>query len=607
MPSLQEVNTIESLLQSNMITEQQRLECERILLGYERMPPSVEEILESHEYLGKWYDKKRLYPYWREKLYELYPNPIETSGYVVIAKGAIGTGKSVGLAIPTMMIDLIKLSFTSEESIHNYFGLIPGLTPWTMRFFNVNLPKADEIFGQPVRQILAESPYWQEWRMLNHKNLPCDLSIHMSSRPGHILSEALYGCVISETNFYKQDVAKNIIDTALGRMHSRFEAGQMLFNHLVLDSSDTFEDSAVEQFIKEGAYAGKTKVFHTTSWDAKAHKGVYFNEGEFFVYLGDSGKQPFIIDEKTCDKSNLDPDRILRVPMELYSEFKSDIIKSLQDKAGISVSQGNLFFTNKELLNESFSLEHPFQDEYYTDFYDDISLMDLFGRETLYKQLDPDRPLFIRLDLGVKNDRAGLSIAQFSHYRQTVIGDKIYNDPIVKVPFAVGLNRPQGQETPIWKIEDWVLELSQDFTIKLFSTDQYQSTQLRQNIAHKSGGKVPCKLISVDATDIPHIDFKNMVYRHQVMQPKNALLMFEEQNLKRMANKVDHDPDKCKDISDSVIGNVYTVIAAGEEATVAIKPNQSMNTYLDALKNLSGASKVHGAIRVPKPHIYRGM
>ena len=63
----------------------------------------------------------------------------------------------------------------------------------------------------------------------------------------------------------------------------------------------------------------------------------------------------------------------------------------------------------------------------------------------------------------------------------------------------------------------------------------------------------------------------------------------------------------CKDISDSVIGNVYTVIAAGEEATVAIKPNQSMNTYLDALKNLSGASKVHGAIRVPKPHIYRGM
>lgn len=594
MATKSEINAVMTLLNSGDITEDQRLHCMAKLIGYEQFPPSVEEILESEEYLGKFYDKKHLYPYWKDKLLELYPNPIETSGFVVVAKGAIGTGKSVGLAIPVMMIDLIKLSFCSEDAIHKYFGLIQGLTPWTMRFFNVNLAKAQEIFGEPVARIMAESPYWQEWRMLNGKGAPCDLGIHMSSRPGHILSEALFGCVISETNFYRQDVARNIIDTALGRMTSRFESGKFIFNHLVLDSSDTFEDSAVETFIKEGAYADCIKVFHTTSWDAKAHKGVYFNEGEFFVYLGDSSMQPFIM-EGEYDKSKLDPDRILKVPKELYSEFKSDIVKSLQDKAGISVSQGNLFFTNKQLLKDSFDLPYPFEDEYIVDFYDDTSIMDLLGKDQLYKLLDPERPLYVRLDLGLKHDRAGLAITQFSHMQEVIVGSKTYSDMVVNVPFAVGLNRIHGQETPIWKIEDWVLELSQDFDLKLFTTDQYQSSQIRQNIILKTKQKTKSQLLSVDLTDTPYVDYKNMVYRNMLHVCQNGILMDEQFNIKRMAHKVDHDANHSKDISDAVVGAVFSLVKSGEEATASTK--QKLNNYMAALQTMAGASNTHANYR----------
>jgi len=196
MANKSDIDKVLALLQSGNITEDQRLKCMAKLIGYERMPPTVEEILDSDEYLNRWFGKKRLYPYWRERILDLYPNPIETSSMVVINKGAIGTGKSF-CAMAIAHIDLIKLSCLSFEAAHDYFGLTPGQTPWTYRCFNVNLPKATDLFITPMQTVIDQCEYWRSWRQINKRSMPCDLQLLPSSRPGQILSEALFGCIAS--------------------------------------------------------------------------------------------------------------------------------------------------------------------------------------------------------------------------------------------------------------------------------------------------------------------------------------------------------------------------------------------------------------------------
>lgn len=596
MANKHDIETILSFLQSGNITEDQRIRCMAKLIGYETLPPTVEEILDSDEYLNPWFGKKKLYPYWRERILELYPNPIETSSMVVINKGAIGTGKSF-CAMAIAHIDLIKLSHLSEEAAHDYFGLTKGLTPWTYRCFNVNLPKASDLFITPMQTVISECEYWKSWRQINHMAMPCNLQLLPSSRPNQILSEALFGCIASELNFYRYDVATEIITKALGRMTSRFESGKFYFNHMILDSSDTFEDSCVEQFIKQGAYSDCQLINHVTSWDAKAHKGVYFNEGEFWVYLGDSNTMPFIIDDNpNVDMSRLDPERKLKVPRELYSEFKSDIIKSLQDKAGISVMTNTLFFTNKVMLSKHFNIDYELEDYYVIDFFDDVSLMDVIGKEKLLRALDLDRPVYIRCDLGVSGDQAGIGMCQFGHLIEKVVGDQIYKKPKWKIPVAFGVTRPKGQETPISKIEDFILELSQHVTVKMFTTDQYQSTELRQNVYRRSNGEIPVGYLSVDINDRCYVSYKNTMYEERLDCCKNSILMTEANEVQRMGNKVDHPKSGSKDILDAVVGAYWSAEQAGIEES-ATKGVADIGNYVDLLQKMK---------QTRKPMPYRG-
>jgi len=402
------------------------------------------------------------------------------------------------------------------------------------------------------------------------------------------LSEALYGAVISEVNFFKPWVAKALIDTALGRMTSRFEAGRLFFNHLVLDSSDTFEDSVVENFIKSGSYSNQIKISHSTIWDAKKHKGIYFNDGQFEVYLGDSNLQPCIIDD-TLDRTKIDVDRILIVPKELYSEFSSDIIKSLQDKAGISVMSGSTFFTNREALENAFCLPCYTDDEYVLDFFDDISLMDLVGLDNILRSIDVERPCFVRYDLGVSHDACGFAITQFDSYKERLVGGVLVRDFCFKTPVAFKITRPMGQETPIAKLRDFVIELAQHCNIKFFSTDQYQSTQLRQEIKKALEGTEVAR-VSVDLTDTAYVDVKLMLYDGLMKFTNSPALKLEMQNLIRNGNKVDHKPTNLnpaytKDISDAVVGSIYTARAVGDEATVS--DSATLNNYLQLLSRMT--------------------
>lgn len=125
--------------------------------------------------------------------------------------------------------------------------------------------------------------------------------------------------------------------------------------------------------------------------------------------------------------------------------------------------------------------------------------------------------------------------------------------PRIKVPLAVGLGRKKDQETSIFKMQEFVIDLSERFEV-YFSADQFASRQLLQNLEMVG---IKSKYISVDRTDQPYIYLKTLLQNHLVDLPKNKRLQFEISNLKRVGNKIDHDADKSKDISDAVTGSIF--------------------------------------------------
>jgi len=60
-------------------------------LGYKSLPPTIDKFVTKPYYLGKVCEN--LYPFWREKLKEMFPTCIHNKYPVVIFTGAIGCGK----------------------------------------------------------------------------------------------------------------------------------------------------------------------------------------------------------------------------------------------------------------------------------------------------------------------------------------------------------------------------------------------------------------------------------------------------------------------------------------------------------------------------------
>lgn len=76
-----------------MLTEDDELILLAKLMGYEKMPPTIEEFVCNDYYLGKVFNPKLpngLYPYWMDVLKKIFPNPIICRYPYLSLGGAIG-------------------------------------------------------------------------------------------------------------------------------------------------------------------------------------------------------------------------------------------------------------------------------------------------------------------------------------------------------------------------------------------------------------------------------------------------------------------------------------------------------------------------------------
>jgi predicted phosphatase len=194
---------------------------------------------------------------------------------------------------------------------------------------------------------------------------------------------------------------------------------------------------------------------------------------------------------------------------------------------------------------------------------DNKTIEEFFHLEVVPKIL-LSRIMNIHLDLSETNDRTGITGV-------CVDGSKIVTDfdgkkiqmPFFREVFSVGIEAPHGDRLSFQKVINFLMWLrKQGFTIGTISTDQYQSSYMREVL--NAQGFITSK-VSVDSSDEPYIGLRSILYDQRIELVRNELRDDELIHLQRVNNKIDHPTTMnggkkgSKDISDSLAGACYTL------------------------------------------------
>lgn len=559
------------------MSNSKRLQLLKQSIGFKKEPPTIDEFIDSNYYLGAL--GIMVYPFWRKKLRELYPDNVTTASTYVCLYGCIGGGKSFFAQI-VILYDICKMTCAEEN-----FALLNDLTVTkdvTIKCSNVFKNKSiefvnflnDAVFGGKV-------PFFENELRLGNKFLTKLRIQAVGAREEDLRSDDVPIFWLSELTALKTEVGKNLINSANSRLTSRYVSSEKIFTHLILDSSTTGTDSALDYWLKNDPLAPSAFKVHVNSWNVTEGLGKYFNFGSFEVYCGDSKTNPFIVphDFPPHKRRELDPDNFLICPNELLPEAQRNIILFLQEKAGISTDTTSKFFRDKEKVAQAFCLAKDYDDVVLMRFDDPTdTLMSKLANDVA--QLPYDRRLYIRIDCGVASDLFGLAIGYGDGIKRTNIDGVPTERVKIKIPIAVGISRYEGEETNISKVEDFILQLNQDREVALVMTDQYQSTQLRQTM--KQNG-IEAVMESVDRDDSAYVVTKNYIYMGLVEIARNALAEKEVLEIERVGpKKVDHPPKSqggSKDISDTIAGVVRKIVELGPEVVLQPPSTQMSSEF----------------------------
>lgn len=560
------------------LTEEEKLLVFCRLNGYDRVPPSIERIYQDTYYLGSpdFFDGgSNLYDYWKQALPKIFPSPVLTAKPFLILSGAIGIGKStVSRLCMAMTYARLLCMKNPSRTLH--------LTP---KPFSFVVSHKDESVARKefkywfYEDVLKRSPFFKNTRP--RFKLQFLTSGPMGGAGSGLGSDVIF-YTLSEVNFYPNpERAKDIVKTAYGRFTSRFEREDMVkVGNLILDSSAKGDASVTEWFL-DNTPPDLTWNCTPTHWAVKPSS--YPLNKTFPVYRGDGKYPPQILpmDYKLSDDQ--DKDLVVDVPVELLCEAKQDIVKMLQDKAGMSTGASDSFFngTVEKVINCSKGRTNKVPEVITVDFYDKSDrLIDKVKPALSDAKLGST--IWLGLDLATKSDYTGISAVTFDRW-ETVGSTRI---PHIKCYFALAVSRKEGQETSLWHIEDLIMSLNRIYHV-IVSADQAFSSQILQ-ACEREGIQSNGRISTDNVPCLPAIFLKSILNQEQISIPPVRRLFREAYDLRYVpmgrGMKVDH-PKKAtvdekifdgkaslgigsKDVWDSLASACYSLklsIDAGEE------------------------------------------
>lgn len=582
---------------------------------FDEIPVDITTFLHDKQYLGNaLYDiegRYTLFPYWEEKLKDIFPDNITTKYNTIILTGAIGLGKST-VAVICLLYLLYRLLCLKDPYL--YYGLQP-IDKISISLMNITIENAKGVALDKMNQMLLSS----EWFMSHGKmggitnlNYAPDKHIEMivASSNNQVIGRAIFANFSDEVNFgITSDVEKlkkkykQLVSQIDARMRSRFLRGTYLPTLNIIASSKNSEQSFLESYIdtKKQNESETTLIVDEPQWVVDSRKD---SPEHFFVAVGNKFLANELLPRK-ASKALLDEYKargysLLEVPIGYYEVFQDNIDGALTDVAGLATAASLKFISGirwNEIKVDTY--KNPFRKEIIetgNSKDDTIQYQDFFDLSRVSSQLK-SRPMYIHLDMSKTGDNTGIGGIWVIGKKPKVEGEDSSRELFYQVAFDVAIKAPKGYEISFDKHRTFIRWLrEQGFAIKGISCDTYQSAQIQQQL--KADG-FNVETISVDRLDseskicLPYAYFKSTIYdrRLTVYEDGSDLLSEEVIGLERQSDGHINHPEGgtrgSKDISDAICGSLWNAskhadefaFEYGEDLDVAVSVSNTNSTY----------------------------
>ena len=582
-----------------------------LLEDYKEIPVDIETFLTDDRYLGlAWKDatgKSKIYPFWLETLKEIFPNNVDTNFNTLLETGARGIGKSeiaCGCVGAYLMYRIMCLKNPLE------FYHLKQTEKICFAFMNIKLTLAEEIAISKFQKTIQLSPWFtNKGRMTTYHGNPYwippePIRIIIGSQSDDVIGQPIFFAFFDEISFIKnQDVdkqkkrAKDMIDTAIGGMFTRFIHKGKNPTMLTVASSKRSEQSFMEEYIKtlSKTEGNNVLVVDKPVWEIKP-QGTY-SDKIFYVGLGNKYLENIVIADEDVDK--LDDYReqgykILEVPVDFKAKFLEDIDRNLCDFAGVSSASSSKYMSAQvvmDAINKEYKNPLPDILEIGNGKEDKAQYYNFFKMENIPQEC-LSKPLYIHLDMSVTGDMTGIAGVW-------IIGKKVSTDPnnqskdlSFRLAFSTSIKAPKGRQISFEKNRNFIRWLKQaGFKIKGITCDTYQSYDLLQQLSAEGYN---CSVLSVDrVTDgicQPYQYLRSSIYEKRFIMYKSNRLFDEFIDVERNMNtgKIDHTPNYHKDALDAVCGATFNASKNAEqyafdygediENTLAVSNTQQANT-----------------------------
>ena len=582
---------------------------------FDEIPVDIHTFLHDKKYLGNaLYDKDgrfTLFPYWEEKLKDVFPDNLTTRYNTIILTGSIGIGKST-FAVICLLYMLYRLLCMKDPYL--YYGMQP-IDKISISLMNITIENAKGVALDKMNQMLLASEWFMaHGEMAGISNLVYRPNKHIefvcASSNNQIIGRALFASFEDEVNFgignnieRQKAKLKQIISQVDSRMASRFLRGEFLPTLNIIASSKASDQSFLDDYIetKKKNESKTTLIVDEPQWvvDDRKVTGKWFKVAVGDRYLPNE-MLPEDADEAVVrEYREKGYAKIIDVPSGYLEKFKDNLELALTDIAGISTASATKYISGQVWKSvKTGRYENPFTKEIievgngpedvaqYANFFD-------------LDKVPPEwraRPMFIHLDMSSgqkgKGDKTGIAGVWITGKRPKVEGEESSREMYYRVAFSVSIKAPKGFDISFAKHRNFIRWLrDQGFAIKGISCDTWGGPMMQQEL--KSDG-FEVKTISVDRVDnttkqqTQYAYFKTTMGDRRIeVYDKCDFLTEEVLGLERLSDGHIEHPDAgksgSKDQIDAVVGALWNASTYADE--YAYNYGENVNIAIDVSTN----------------------
>lgn len=488
------------------------------LNGYEKRPPEVERLYSDDYYMGKFYGGgNNIFPFWKGVLKDIFPGSITRYPYLALS-GAIGIGKSL---LTKLCMSMTYARISCMKDPYKTFRLAPK--PMSFVIFHRQVDSAETEFKRWFeRDVLVDSPFFKQAKEKIGSNIKIMVS---GPQGGGGLGSDVIFFVLGEINFWpNQDKAVERMNSSILRFKSRYNEDVLrLAGQFIVDSSARNSGDAQQVFL-DNAPSELTWTCAPAHFEVKPQDYKQSGGRTFPLYKGDGRFSPQILDPDKPLNPEMDPDRIIRVPIQCLGDARADVYKFLQDVCGVSTGSSDSFFNGDLSHLSAVSTEkNSIPETFYIDFYNkEDRIMSIV--EPQLASIPKNVFLSVGLDIAIASDTAGISISAFDHWADQN-GTQV---PVYKCYALFGLTRKDGQETSLFHIQQFIEDLSMEYQL-MVCADQAYSKPIFQDCQRLG---IQTRYFSTDRTMELGTYLKNIINREQISLPKNDRLQREAYDLR---------------------------------------------------------------------------